>query len=414
MNERKRPVLEPQYMKRFRCIGSACEDSCCKGWRVDIDHETYRKYKKVKDDELTAMFESYIHRNRADNHADNNYAKVKLIDDAKCPFLTEESLCKIQLKRGEEYLSDVCATYPRNANIINNTLERSLTMSCPEAARIALLDPKEMEFDEYEETVSTRNIVKISFNTKDIKFNNKPYKYLWELRIFIINVLQDRRMRLSERLIVLGMFFNKLQEYLNENRVDDIPVLIGTYVNYLETDAFGESLKGIPVQYNIQMELLKEISDRRYQMGVNSTRYIECFAEFLNGIEYRLEATIEENGERYRSAWEDYYEPFMKEREYILENYLVNYVFRTAFPFSNEKNIFDIYTVMVLHYALIKMQLIGMAGFRKGLTDECVVKLIQAFAKAVEHNKVFINDMVDVLRRNGYNTMTFMAILIKN
>ena len=42
MKEHKRSLLIPQYFKNFTCIGSDCEDSCCIGWRVDIDHNTYK------------------------------------------------------------------------------------------------------------------------------------------------------------------------------------------------------------------------------------------------------------------------------------------------------------------------------------------------------------------------------------
>ncbi|KNY28621.1 flagellin lysine-N-methylase [Pseudobacteroides cellulosolvens] len=414
MGERKRSILVPQYIEGFKCIGSACEDSCCVGWRVDIDNETYRKYQKVKDDELVGLFERYINRNRAVGHNDYSYAKIKLLPDLRCPFLDSDSLCKIHLKRGAEYLSNVCATYPRLTNVVNGTLERAATMSCPEVARLALLNPNQMEFDEMEESYNTRNIIKTDLNTRDLKFNNKFQKYFWELRIFIISLVQNRRFRLSERLIILGMFFKKLQEYLDEERIDDIPVLIGAYVNHLETDVFDENINEIPVQYNIQMELLKELADRRFSLGISSKRYIECFTQFITGINYKLEDTMEQNGERYRFAWENYYEPYMKEHEYILENYIVNYIFSTLFPISDEKNIFDTYMVMILHYALIKMMLIGMSEFHKGLTDELVIKLIQSFVKTIEHNQQFIQDITEVLKRNDYNSMTYMAILIKN
>ena len=47
MSDKKRIVLQPEYMKAFSCIGPACEDSCCIGLRVDLDKETYQKYKKI-------------------------------------------------------------------------------------------------------------------------------------------------------------------------------------------------------------------------------------------------------------------------------------------------------------------------------------------------------------------------------
>jgi len=414
MSEKQRPILVPQYMKKFRCIGPACEDSCCLGWRVNIDRETYRKYKRSGDEELKPLFEKYVKRNRASTHTDADYAKVVLLKDNRCPFLNEEKFCKIQLKNGEEYLSDVCATYPRIVNILNGVLERSATVSCPEVARLALIEHKGIEFDEDMEPSSIRNIIKNNINTHDLKFNLKPQKYLWELRIFTITVLQDRNYLLWERLVILGMFYQKLQDYIENKMIDEIPNLIASYTNLVEEGIFRENLASIPVQYNIQMELLKEIADERYFMGIPSKRYLECFSECLSGIQYTAESKVEDIGLRYQQAYTDYYEPFMKEHEYILENYLVNYVFGTLFPFTGEKNIFDSYMTMVLHYALIKMFLIGMAGFHKGLTIELVIKLIQSFSKTVEHSKAYVVRIAELMKKNNFNTMAYMTILIKN
>ncbi len=414
MGEKKRQVLVPQYLRNFKCIGSACEDSCCIGWRVDIDHETYKKYQKIQDEELTPLCEQYVKRNWAQNHGEPNYGKIKLLKDPKCPFLNEDMLCRMQLKRGEEYLSDVCTTYPRVANIINGVLERSATMSCPEAARLALLNAEGIEFDEIEESANTRNIVKTNTNTQDMRSNNKPQRYFWELRVFIITLLQNRNYHVNERLILLGMFFQKLQEYISNGRVNDIIELIASYSNVIEDGSLGESLSTIPVQYNIQMELLKEIADKRYFMGVKNERYLECFGIFLRGIGYTADAKVEEIGERYQKACKEYYEPFMDKHGYILENYLVNFVFKNLFPFTREETLFDSYMMLVLHYSLIKMHLIGMAAFYKGLTVELVIKLIQSFAKTVEHNQKYLNGIADLMRQNNFNTMAYMAILIKN
>ena len=34
----------PKYMKNFECIGKDCIDSCCVGWNIQIDKNTYKKY----------------------------------------------------------------------------------------------------------------------------------------------------------------------------------------------------------------------------------------------------------------------------------------------------------------------------------------------------------------------------------
>jgi len=410
---RNRPLLTPQYMRRFMCIGSQCEDTCCFGWRVNIDRATYRKYRRVTDPELRQELDSCIKRNRS-QPGEQNYARIKMDRGKACPFLNEESLCRIQLRLGEEFLSDICVTYPRVANLVNNVLEKSATMSCPEAARLALLNPDEMEFDELTEPVETRNIINRQIDTHGLAVARRAERYFWELRIFTIQVLQNRNYSLAERLIVLGMFYHRVQNQIEAGQVEEIPHIIARYTNLIAGDELRAELAAIPAQVTIQMQLMKELADERMVKGVSSRTYLECFAQFLLGVQYTEEATVDEVAARYQEAEATYYRPFMAGHEYILENYLVNYVFKNLFPLGGGKNLFDNYVMMVVHYALIKMHLIGMAAFNRGLTEEVVIKLIYSFARAVEHNPPYLRHVLRLLKDNGYDTMAYMAILIKN
>ena len=38
----------PDYFKQFKCIASECEDTCCAGWEIVIDDDTYDMYKSVE------------------------------------------------------------------------------------------------------------------------------------------------------------------------------------------------------------------------------------------------------------------------------------------------------------------------------------------------------------------------------
>jgi lysine-N-methylase len=85
------------------------------------------------------------------------------------------------------------------------------------------------------------------------------------------------------------------------------------------------------------------------------------------------------------------------------------------FPLGSGNNVFEEYIMMVIHYAMIKMHLIGMAGYhKKDFSLNHVVKLIQSFAKTIEHNSLYLREVRELLRKNEYNSMAYMAILIKN
>lgn len=410
---RTRPLLIPQYMQQFSCIGSSCEDSCCVGWRVNIDEETYKKYNRVREQELAPLLEKKVTRNRS-NASSQNYAKIKMNQNGSCTFLNEESLCQIQLKLGEDYLSNTCAIYPRVTNEVNGITERSATVSCPEIARLALLNPNGIEFDEVGEPINTRMQLVKRLDVTDKKLANQPQKYFWELRIFTIQVLQNRTYSLSERLIMLGTFIQKVEEYISSDQLDKVPQLIATYTTIMEEGSLKQSLYNVPSQPTVQMDLLKEIADQRFNQGIHSNRYRECYMEMLLGLKFISGTPFAEVAKTYPEVYEAYYKPFMGEHEYILENYLVNYVFKNMFPFGSLPSLFDEYVMLVVHYSLIKLHLIGMSGHHKELTVDLVVKLIQSFAKTVEHNQLFLKGLFDLLKKNNFTTMAYMAILIKN
>lgn len=410
MSNKTHKILQPEYMKKFQCIGTDCEETCCAGWHIGIDKDTYKKYRECPDKELRKQLKTCVTRVRTDNASDANYAKVRLKEDGFCPLLDSDKLCLLQRKLGEEYLSVTCAVYPRLIHMVNGVNEKALSLSCPEAARVALLNPELMAFEEGIEEARTRNEHSHAIEIRgDINTRN-----FWNLRIFIIALLQNRKYKLWQRLVILGLFCRSLEQNIQEDNGQDIPELIATYFDYLDKGVFLEELNAIPDAYTIQMKLMKEVADYRLASGI-SPRHITCFAQFLEGVQYTAENTVEQIGQHYTEAYNNYYQPFMAEREYILENYLVNDVFTYLFPFGRQKSVFDNYVLLAVKYAMIKMFLIGMAGVHKeNFSTEHVIMLISSLAKMVSHDDYFLQNVAQLLKDSNFNTMPYMAILVKN
>ena len=139
------------YAESFRCIGSACEDTCCQGWSVPVDQAAYEKFQQLPDGPLRSLIEASMIEasilsappGAVDEKAfkSASFAQIRMDSQNQCPLLTEERLCRIHASLGEGFLPRICATYPRVVNEIGGFEETALALSCPEAARLVLLHP---------------------------------------------------------------------------------------------------------------------------------------------------------------------------------------------------------------------------------------------------------------------------------
>ena len=131
-------LYAPKYYEEFKCIADKCTHSCCIGWEIDVDENSYKKYKKSKCQYAKAVLSSI-------ENGDTPHFALK--ENDRCPHLDERGLCKIIINMGEGYLCDICREHPRFYNFTNYGKEVGIGMSCPEACRIILNSD---DYDEFE------------------------------------------------------------------------------------------------------------------------------------------------------------------------------------------------------------------------------------------------------------------------
>ncbi len=127
----------PEYYNNFRCIADKCKNNCCIGWEIDIDEDTYTKYKNTKGE-----FGKRLTQNIKNENATPCFV---LDENDRCPFLNDNNLCDIIIHSGENALCEICAQHPRFHNYYECRTESGIGLCCEEAARIILTNNKSFE-----------------------------------------------------------------------------------------------------------------------------------------------------------------------------------------------------------------------------------------------------------------------------
>lgn len=199
METATRQVTTPAYLATFRCLGAACEDNCCRaGWNIPVDASTFARYRELNH-ELGPALRRHIPANSAEKATPEDFARIQLDEHGTCPFLTD-GVCGVQVKLGEAFLSNVCVSYPRRTNVIDGHLERAAMLSCPEIARLALLNPDAMELRQIDEPTATRTVLGAVFDAQLLP-PDAPLAHAGAIRRATVQLLQSRPASIEARLL---------------------------------------------------------------------------------------------------------------------------------------------------------------------------------------------------------------------
>lgn len=135
-------TIVPDIYKDFHCIADKCQHSCCVGWEIDVDADTYAKYQT-----LEGEFGERLHREIEMEECPH----FRLTKEERCPFLNENNLCDIILHLGEDALCQICTDHPRFRNFWSDRVELGLGLCCEEAVRLTLQNPNPVKLIVLEE-----------------------------------------------------------------------------------------------------------------------------------------------------------------------------------------------------------------------------------------------------------------------
>ena len=392
---------------------------------MPIDRAAYEKYRNLPASPLRTLIDaSVLLTPKADADSDGGknsvFAKIPMNDSNRCPLLTEDRLCRIQAELGEGLLAHTCSTYPRIVHAAGGGEEKSLTLSCPEAARLVLLTPDLLAAGQLEEHRTEAD----QASAPDKDEDSLPPNF-WEIRNAVMALVRNRAYPLWQRLFLLDVLCRRLDSICKGELNRTVSDFLRDFENTVATGALRAAMETLPVDPAAQLDVVLRLAGMLLHRSSIRPRFVECVQAFTAGIGNGPGATLESLTARYSLAHDRFYEPFFRRQPYIVENYLINTIVRCQFPFGpdgmspsaqpSQPSMTHEFALLAAQFALMKGLLIGVAGFHgEAFSAAHVVHTIQAASKHFEHHPEFLKMAHELLVESRMDGARGLAILLRN
>lgn len=397
-------VLKPFYYDDFKCTANKCIDNCCSNWNIDIDEKTYKKYKKLKG-EWGKKINNNISRNRS-NANYLQYGKINLKNN-KCSLLSEDGLCTIHSKLGENYLCNTCKKYPREIRKYGEIYERNLSISCPEVARYIIKSKDNFSFNLEDEKLSDLDKDYIVNN----KYNEKLYNILWDTRSLAMEIIQFKEIEIWKRISFFKMLTDKVQNIINEKQYDNYEEVLNNFREQIMNIDVINSLDKISLIPDVKVKFIQSALQVRANNGLNNDKFISLIIQYNELFDKNID--FKNNVENIIKIEEEF-NTYLKEQENIIENLLIYLIYKYFMKALRTKDLNAEVNNIILSYAMMKMLLLSRyKKNNKKLNEEDFVEVFYLFSREIEHSTAFLANIYKDIKEAGYDTLAYMTILVR-
>lgn len=368
-------VVEPLFVSAFKCIGSACRDHCCKGWDIELDKATVNRYlKSTRIDIKNIAVDSIV----TTKISYSKWGKIKLSMGNSCAFMDEERLCKIHKELGPSALSPTCATYPRIKLSFRQEEQKSLTLSCPEAARHLLTQPDAMLLEQTTKIASNVN------SSHDYNLESKL------LNLMCANLTKISGMYIEEAFYAMANLFlyvDKLEQDSDKN--EKAENYFYQLANDLAQGKIRHQLSELKPDYSLQWSLLIRLQIYiNAKAGMRSWSTLDHYISKLIHIltEGAKENEIERSMIRLDDAWKNEVIPWLEERPYLMSNYIQYRIYNDCFPALNKDSLLGNLYLLTAEWFLLKSIISACVALVGDVVEEDIINIIYSYHAVTKHD----------------------------
>jgi lysine-N-methylase len=423
-------AITAQYLARFRCLGTSCEDTCCQGWQVPLDRRHYQILKTAMDGSRAEReeFRAGVQRDRTPGRPADRYARLRLEPERTCPFLTEQKLCSVQARYGEKALPPVCATYPRVIAQAGARYEVWGVLSCPELARQCLLHEDAMELVDAAPEVSSRGEASRVLPAEP----PLPYdRYLDEVRATAFKVLSLREYPVGTRLFLLAYLGKETADFFRKDIAEVDEARLAATLEHVTRPAtiaqWHRELAALPPPRALTANLVSQLIQAQGEVQVGSFRRLvaETLASYRPGggviTDEQGNPTVSASSlwadhARRRQQWQAVLAPRIDQ---YFENYAKNFWMREWYTTSID--LLAHARRLLVRVAVLRFLLFGHPSLvaarelsdvaRQEALDRAAVEVFYKFSRAVEHQGSFLDRIAATVVEHGMQTFAHSTFL---
>ena len=399
-------VRFPGYFKDFVCTGSACEDTCCASWDISADKKALERYGKV-----TGEFGKRL--KQSVNRKTGAFIQKK----GRCPFLNEKNLCDIYSEIGKENLCRTCKNYPRHAEVYGKLYEVSLSLSCPEAARLILDGQREADF--YVRNRNSKSSGKSEISgacygtgsagvSTDDEVDERLLTELLSFRSAMFALLKRRELSIELRMSMILAMGHDGQRYIAKK---DFAALEGIGSRYLASGA-AERFAGLLKPYERQREKGRDLLCRYVELcgGLEEIvpdwrKKIEQLADILYGSK-----TETEEYAGCRDALKDGYEDYEADLERLMTYFLYVYVPGGVY----DGDLYGTVKFAVFSCLMIREIAIGIQMKSGTFEKKDAVRISYLYARELEHCDENLEETEEWLESSGLFSLKTLLLCINS